>query len=56
MGVIDVDKVLAELTIHEKIQLLGGKDTWATHAIERLNIPAIVVCVFMEFPKCRLHI
>ncbi|KAJ0416430.1 glycoside hydrolase superfamily [Aspergillus carlsbadensis] len=41
MGRIDVDKVLVELTLHEKIQLLSGHDTWRTSAIERLNIPAI---------------
>ncbi|KAJ6011685.1 hypothetical protein N7522_002040 [Penicillium canescens] len=41
MGIIDVDKVLAELTIHEKIKLLAGQDTWCTFAIERLNIPSI---------------
>ncbi|KAF7171510.1 hypothetical protein CNMCM5623_003838 [Aspergillus felis] len=38
---IDVDKVLAELTIHEKIQLLSGKDTWRTTGIDRLNTPPI---------------
>ncbi|KAF4212262.1 hypothetical protein CNMCM5878_001480 [Aspergillus fumigatiaffinis] len=38
---IDVDRVLAELTIHEKIQLLSGKDTWRTAGIDRLNIPSI---------------
>ncbi|CEN60566.1 hypothetical protein ASPCAL03002 [Aspergillus calidoustus] len=41
MGLIDVDKVLAELTLHEKIELLSGHDTWRTNAIERLIIPAI---------------
>ncbi|KAJ6153840.1 hypothetical protein N7485_012209 [Penicillium canescens] len=41
IGIIDVDKVLAELTIHEKIKLLAGQDTWCTFAIERLNIPSI---------------
>jgi beta-glucosidase len=40
---IDVDRVLAELTIHEKIQLLSGKDTWRTAGIDRLNIPSITV-------------
>ncbi|KAL2828580.1 glycoside hydrolase superfamily [Aspergillus pseudoustus] len=41
MALIDVDSVLAELTIHEKIKLLAGKDTWSTFALERLNIPAL---------------
>jgi hypothetical protein len=44
MGLINVDKVLTELTLHEKIELLSGHDTWRTKAIERLNIPAITVC------------
>jgi beta-glucosidase len=43
MGLIDVNKVLAELTLHEKIELLSGHDTWRTNAIERLSIPAITV-------------
>ncbi|KAL4882121.1 glycoside hydrolase superfamily [Aspergillus karnatakaensis] len=38
---IDVDKALRELTLEEKIQLLAGKDTWATHDIPRLSIPSI---------------
>ncbi|CAG7919670.1 unnamed protein product [Penicillium olsonii] len=41
MGPIDVEKVLAELTLQEKIKLLSGHDTWSTSAIERLEIPAI---------------
>jgi hypothetical protein len=43
MAFIDVDKVLAELIIHEEIELLSGKDTWETSAIKRLNIPALPV-------------
>jgi hypothetical protein len=43
MAFIDVDKVLAKLTIHEKIQLLSGEDTWKTSSIKRLNIPSITV-------------
>jgi hypothetical protein len=50
MGLIDVDKVLAELTLHEKIELLSGHDTWRTNAIERLNIPAITVRVCCHQP------
>jgi beta-glucosidase len=43
--IVDVDKALAELTLDEKIQLLAGKDTWATHGIPRLGIPSITVCI-----------
>lgn len=40
---IDVEKVIQELTIEEKVQLLAGKDTWTTNSIDRLNIPSITV-------------
>jgi beta-glucosidase len=43
--IVDVDKALAVLTLDEKIQLLAGKDTWATHGIPRLGIPSITVCI-----------
>ncbi|KAL6940500.1 hypothetical protein ACO0QE_004404 [Hanseniaspora vineae] len=39
----DVDKLLTELTVQEKIQLLAAKDFWHTYPIERLNIPSIRV-------------
>ncbi len=32
---------LASLTLQEKCRLLGGASTWRTHAIPRLDIPAI---------------
>ncbi|KAL1887230.1 hypothetical protein Sste5346_010347 [Sporothrix stenoceras] len=38
---IDVDKVLLELTLEEKIQLLSGKNNWQTHGIGRLGIPSL---------------
>ncbi|KAF2500914.1 putative beta-glucosidase I [Lophium mytilinum] len=41
MKPLDIDKVLDELTITEKIELLSGTDFWHTKAIPRLNIPAI---------------
>lgn len=41
-----MDRVLAELTLDEKIKLLAGKDTWSTFAIERLSIPSITVRTF----------
>lgn len=38
---LNVNKVLNELTLNEKISLLSGKDMWHTVPIERLGIPSI---------------
>ncbi|KAG8623905.1 hypothetical protein KVT40_008881 [Elsinoe batatas] len=38
---MDIDKLLAELTLEEKVALTAGVDTWRTAAIERLGIPSI---------------
>ncbi|KAK6457491.1 beta-glucosidase [Scheffersomyces xylosifermentans] len=45
MGVqeLDIDRLIEELTIPEKISLLAGKDFWHTVPIPRLNIPSIRV-------------
>ena len=37
----DVDHVLSQLTIDEKIALLSGSDPWHTAPVKRLNIPKI---------------
>ncbi len=37
------ETLLRELTLDEKIVLLAGADTWHTHAIPRLGIPALKV-------------
>jgi len=39
----DVEDVLSQLNIDEKISLLSGADLWHTASIPRLNIPAIRV-------------
>ncbi|GAC1532040.1 MAG: glycoside hydrolase family 3 C-terminal domain-containing protein [Acidimicrobiales bacterium] len=39
----DVEVLLAELTLSEKINLVAGADLWHTVAIERLGIPALRV-------------
>ncbi|KAK9476462.1 glycoside hydrolase superfamily [Lipomyces japonicus] len=41
MASIDVEKVLQELTVNEKISLLAGSDIWHTVPIPRLGIPAL---------------
>ncbi|KAH8551074.1 glycoside hydrolase family 3 domain protein [Umbelopsis sp. PMI_123] len=40
---VDIDNLLAQLTLEEKVSLLAGADTWRTAAIPRLNIPAVKV-------------
>ncbi len=39
----NIDTLISQLTLEEKITLLAGADTWRTHAIERLGIPALKV-------------
>ncbi|OCL05416.1 glycoside hydrolase family 3 protein [Glonium stellatum] len=41
MKTFDVEEVLAQLTISEKVELLSGTDLWHTKSIPRLSIPAI---------------
>ncbi|MGO8877766.1 MAG: beta-glucosidase H [Acidimicrobiales bacterium] len=36
-----LQSLLAQLTLEEKVELLGGADFWHTTAIERLDIPAL---------------
>ena len=38
---IDIDKIVNELTLEEKISLLSGFNSWYTNKIERLDIPSI---------------
>jgi hypothetical protein len=40
---LNVDQILTDLTLEEKVTLLSGQDTWSTHPVERLNIPSITV-------------
>ena len=41
--VLDVKKLMNELTLEEKASLCSGADFWHTKAIDRLNIPAAMV-------------
>ena len=41
---LDVDAVMAQLTLEEKISLASGSDFWRTQAVERLGVPAVMVC------------
>lgn len=43
MTQVDVDALLGQMTLDEKILLLAGKNFWETYEIERLNIPSFKV-------------
>lgn len=38
-----IDTLIGQLTLEEKVSLVGGADAWRTNAVPRLNIPAIKV-------------
>lgn len=40
---MNIEKILKELTIEEKISFLSGKDSWHTYNVDRLNIRSIQV-------------
>ena len=41
MALIDVDYVLSQLTVGEKVSLLSGADFWHTAAVPRLGVPSL---------------
>ena len=41
--VVNIDEILAGLTLDEKVALTHGEDLWSTHAVQRAGIPKIVV-------------
>jgi len=40
----DLDGLVRELTLEEKVQLLTGRDFWTTWPIERIGLRSIVSC------------
>ena len=40
---LDVDAVMAQLTLEEKVSLASGSDFWHTQGVERLGVPAVMV-------------
>lgn len=40
---VDIDKLLQQLKLDEKLLLLAGKNFWETHEIPRLDIPSLKV-------------
>lgn len=41
MSEFDIEQVLSQLTLHEKISLLSGIDFWHTFPVRRLGIPSL---------------
>ena len=41
---MDIKKIISEMTLEEKLLMLGGQDGWHFYGVERLGIPAIRVC------------
>lgn len=41
---MDIEKLLTELTLEEKASLCSGSDFWHTQPVERLGIPAVMMC------------
>lgn len=40
---LNLDSLIAEMTLEEKAGLLSGKDFWHTKAVERLDVPSVMV-------------
>lgn len=38
---VNIEQLLTQLTLDEKISLLAGANVWETVAIERLDIPSL---------------
>ena len=54
---INIDKVLSELTLVEKISLLTGSDLWHTTPLPDHGIPAVRLTDGRELPiKRRVHL
>lgn len=41
---MDIKKILSELTLEEKVSMCSGQDFWHTTAVERLGVPAVMMC------------
>jgi hypothetical protein len=53
----DIDYLLSQLTLTEKVSLLSGADEWHTQGIDRLGIGALKVCSVPSLPpdcSCQL--
>ena len=41
---MEIEKLIAEMTLEEKAQMCSGRDFWRTQDIERLGIPSVMMC------------
>jgi beta-glucosidase len=41
---MDMDNLVNDMTLEEKASICSGLDFWHTKAIERLNVPAVMMC------------
>lgn len=44
MKELNIEKILQEMTIEEKAQMCSGRDFWHTQDLERLGVPAVMMC------------
>ena len=42
LEMLEIDRILSELTLEEKASLVSGADFWHTVAVERLGVPAVM--------------
>ena len=38
-----IERLLADLTLAEKVALMGGRDLWSVQPVDRLGIPSLKV-------------
>lgn len=38
-----IDRLLVDLTLAEKVALMGGRDLWSVQPVDRLGIPSLKV-------------
>ncbi len=41
---MDIEQTIAQMTLEEKASLCSGKGYWHTKSVERLNVPAVMMC------------
>jgi Beta-glucosidase-related glycosidases len=44
MKTLDVEQILAQMTLEEKAQMCAGRDFWHTRDIPRLGVPSVMMC------------
>jgi len=41
---MDINKILSEMTLEEKAEMCSGSSFWYTQSVERLGVPAVMMC------------